>query len=236
LDRFHAWPCKLDAMAKYAPHPNLFLYHESFARTKFRIPNETFLIVQTTVPSTLATSTTSIQTYDNLSSTSAAHVPLNTRQQPVQDHRSTGPVSSQAIDCSESPVALHMQVEFSRPSMPATIAPTDLQTNAELTISNRLNLDIMFNGWETNSVKAMTLAMMTSDAQDNFLHSHDESLGMSHIDTSSDLGTSTSDYMLPQVENRITSWLQDVAEQLQTVVEYHENGSYSSPMEYWQEN
>ena len=92
-------------MTKYAPHPNLFLYHESFARTKFRIPKESFVILHTIVPSTVATSTTSIQIYDDVGPTSATHIPLNTSQQPVQDHRSTGPASSIPIDCRKSLVA-----------------------------------------------------------------------------------------------------------------------------------
>lgn len=223
-------------MAKYAPHPNLFLYRESFARTKFRIPKESFVILRRTVPSTVATSTTSIQAYDDVRSTTLTHAPFNASQQPVQDHRSTGPDSTLPIDSCESPVASPMQVHFAEASKLAPIVPSDIQPKVEFTMSNDLNLDIMFNEWETKPVKAMTLAMMTGDAQDDILHSHNESLEMSHLDTSSDLATSTSDFLPPRVENRITAWLQDLVEQPQTVVEYHEHGSHPSLMECFQED
>ena len=107
-----------------------------------------------------------------------------------------------------------------------------MQSNVQLAISNHPNLDIIFDGWETNSIKAMVLAMMTNSAQDDFSRTIDESLEISHVDTSSELANSISDYLPTRVENRITAWLHDVVEQPQTVVESHDHGWDSTPLEY----
>ena len=109
---------------------------------------------------------------------------------------------------------------------------TNMQSNVQFPISNHPNLDIIFDGWETNSIKAMVLAMMTNSAQD-FSHSIDESLEISHVDTSSDLPNSISDYLPTRVENRITAWLHDVVEQPQTIVESHDHGWDSTSLECW---
>jgi hypothetical protein len=145
--------------------------------------------------------------YDNVHSTSPAHAPVNTFQPQVQDHISMLPTSSPRIDDHESPVVSHMQVEFAKQSNPTPNTPLNVH---EFAVSNHPNLDIIFDGWETNSVKEMVLGMMTSSAQENFSHSPDESLRISHIDTSSDLANAMSDYLPTRVENRITAWLQDV--------------------------
>lgn len=250
LQKFHTRPCKLDALAKYAPHPNLFLYHESFARTKFRIPKESFLLPLITIPSTTATSTTSIQMYDNADSTSATRAPVNTFQRQIQDNISMRPASPRIDDHKsphkqveivkpnikdyhEFPISSHMQVELVISSNPATIAPVNMQLRDELAVPNHLNPDILFDGWETNSVKAMVFAMMTKSPQDDLSYSLEESLEVSHIDTCSDLANSTSmsSYLSTRIENRIRTWLQDLIEQSPTIVECHDNEWDSTSLE-----
>src|SRR5947207_7037763 len=91
-----------------------------------------------TIPSTTDTSTTSIQMYDNVDSTSVTYAPLNTFQQQVQDHISMVPASSQPFDDHESPLASHMQVQFAKSGNPVTIAPPNMQSEVELADSNHL--------------------------------------------------------------------------------------------------
>src|SRR5271169_5388180 len=150
---------------------------------------------------------------DDVGSSPTTLIHVDTYQRQVQDRHSTHPAYSPLIDRHQSPVVLHMQVQLTKSSHPATIAQAELKPKVDPPVSSRPNLDIMFDGWETNSVKAMVLAMITDSTEDNLSQSYDESLEIAHIDSSSDLATSISNYLPPRVENRITTWLNDVVEQ-----------------------
>lgn len=192
--------------------------------------------------------------YDNADSTSATRAPVNTFQRQIQENISMRPASPgidvhksshkqvemvkpNIIDHDDFPISSHMQVELVMSSNPATIAPVNMQLRGELAVPNYLNPDILFDGWETNSVRAMVFAMMTKSPQDDLSCSLEEPLEISHIDTCSDLAnsTSTSSYLPTQIENRIRSWLQDLIEQSPTIVGCHDNEWDSTPSEYWED-
>ena len=205
--------------ANWTPWPNsLLISTYSFITNrwhalKFRIQRETFVIGHATVPLNTGTSTTFIQMYDDVGSTSVSHVHINTFQRQIQDPISTLRASP-LIDRHESPVTSHMQ--FAKP-----IAPADLEPNIEPAASYRPNLDIMFDRYETNSVKSTVLAIIKGSAENNFMHSPNESLDISYIDTSPHLENLRSDYLPARVENRITAWLHNVVED---TIECHDHG------------
>ena len=225
MSYFHARPCKLDAFAKYAPHPNLFLYHESFARTKFRIQKKVFVITLRTTPSITATSTTSIQIGNPVCSASGIcsdSLPAK-REELIQEDTSSRPISSLPIERNLSQFMPQVQTLFFTPNNPAS---DDLYPQLQHGVPKHPDYDTWFDGWETSSVKALVLANITCLDQDNFVRN--ESMEMSRIDTYSDAASSTLDLLPPRVENRITEWLQNVVDQPQ---ESCDEGGSSWPAE-----
>lgn len=103
-------------------------------------------------------------------------------------------------------------------------SPIETAQNLEPSHLQLANIDVLFAGWESESVKAMVIAKLTGPHDDDFEGSHDESQEDTQLDTSSE----SADVHLPlPIATRVNGWIKDLSEQPQVFGSYDDlwNGS-----------
>jgi hypothetical protein len=181
----------------------------------FHAKKEVYLLMHaTTPPSVSGTDTTSVHIPDDASSTAPPPARLQ---------------GSQRITVKLAPAP--MTPAPALPSLPnerADMIPRTMHFNrpnetAQKFDSSHLqlaNIDVLFDGWESESVKAMVIAKLTGPHDDDFEGSYDESQGDTQLDTLSE----SADVQLPlHITTRVDEWLKDLSEQPQVF------GSYDDP-------
>jgi hypothetical protein len=173
------------------------------------------VVICLTVPSTVGTSTTSIQGSD-VGSTTGVN-PVTSAHEPPQDEILVLTHSSKPVERQQFPVTPIMQTNLVNPAKP-TLQYEHSRPKLELGGSTCPDIRLMFNDWETDSVKAMVLSNLSSPMDIEFTDPFNQLPEISPSDASSELADSTSDYLPLRTLYKVNAWLEDVFEQPQTTV------------------